>query len=132
MKKRGDKFVHLDPSSIGELEFVDRFPSISQRLETFGIRPGVDPIPVVPAAHYMCGGVAVDTDGRTEIEGLFATGEVTCTGLHGANRLASNSLLEALVYADRAARIPAVPVGDVAKGLVPDRAPPRRHPFRIP
>jgi L-aspartate oxidase len=106
MKRRGDKYVHLDPGPIGEKRFLDRFPTISESLRRFGIRPGVDPIPVVPAAHYMCGGVAVDLDGRTAIDGLFATGEVACTGLHGANRLASNSLLEALVFADRAARIP--------------------------
>ncbi|MCA9751826.1 MAG: FAD-binding protein, partial [Gemmatimonadetes bacterium] len=106
MKRRGDRYVHLDTTAIGAREFEERFPAISERLHEFGIRPGVDPIPVVPAAHYMCGGVAVDLHGRTEIEGLFATGEVACTGLHGANRLASNSLLEALVFADRASRVP--------------------------
>jgi L-aspartate oxidase len=105
MKARGDKYVLLDVAPIGESRFVERFPNISERLRVFGIRPGVDPIPVVPAAHYMCGGVAVDIDGRTEIEGLFAAGEVACTGVHGANRLASNSLLEALVIAERASRI---------------------------
>jgi L-aspartate oxidase len=103
MKARGDKYVLLDVSQIGKSRFLERFPSISERLRSFGLRPGVDPIPVVPAAHYMCGGVAVDLDGRTEIEGLHAAGEVACTGVHGANRLASNSLLEALVLADRAA-----------------------------
>jgi L-aspartate oxidase len=105
MKRHGDKHVLLDVSPIGEAHFRERFPTISSRLEEFGFRPGVDPIPVVPAAHYMCGGVAVDPDGRTEIDGLFAAGEVAWTGVHGANRLASNSLLEALVTADRAARI---------------------------
>jgi L-aspartate oxidase len=105
MKSRGDKYVLLDVSTIGESRFLERFPSISERLRFFGFRPGVDPIPVVPAAHYMCGGVAVDLDGRTEIEGLYAAGEVACTGVHGANRLASNSLLEALVLADRAAKV---------------------------
>jgi L-aspartate oxidase len=114
MKARGDKYVLLDVSPIGEARFVERFPHISERLRAFGIRPGVDPVPVVPAAHYMCGGVAVDLDGRTEIEGLFAAGEVACTGVHGANRLASNSLLEALVIAERASRIapPTGPPGD--------------------
>jgi len=104
MKSRGDKHALLDVSPIGAERFRERFPNISERLRAFGIEPGVDPIPVVPAAHYLCGGVAVDLDGRTEIEGLFAAGEVACTGVHGANRLASNSLLEALVAADRAAR----------------------------
>ncbi len=104
-KRRGDKFVLLDASSIGEERFRERFPVISARLEEYGIVAGRDPIPVVPAAHYMCGGVAVDLDGRTEIEGLFAAGEVAFTGVHGANRLASNSLLEASVLAERAGAI---------------------------
>ena len=104
-KRRGDKFVFLDASSIGEDRFRERFPAISARLETFGIVAGRDPIPVVPAAHYMCGGVAVDLDGRTEVDGLFASGEVAFTGVHGANRLASNSLLEASVLAERAGAV---------------------------
>ena len=104
MKSRGDKYVLLDVSDIGEEAFRSRFPNISDRLARFGIAPGRDPIPVVPAAHYMCGGVLTDLNGRTELEGLFAAGEVAFTGVHGANRLASNSLLEALVLADRAAR----------------------------
>ncbi|MGH2571176.1 MAG: L-aspartate oxidase, partial [bacterium] len=104
IKERGDKYVTLDPTPIGEEGFRARFPNISEKLEGFGLRPGVDPIPVVPAAHYMCGGVATDLEGRTDIDGLFAAGEVACTGVHGANRLASNSLLEALVMADSAAR----------------------------
>jgi L-aspartate oxidase len=106
MKRRGDKYVLLDCTPIGEARFAERFPTITERLRTYRIRPGRDPIPVVPAAHYMCGGVDVDLEGRTEIEGLFAVGEVACTGVHGANRLASNSLLEALVFAHRAARVP--------------------------
>ncbi len=116
MKRRGDKHVLLDCSAIGEERFAERFPTISERLRELGFRPGKDPIPVVPAAHYMCGGVQVDLDGRTEIEGLFAVGEVACTGVHGANRLASNSLLEALVFAERAAAIPPSP----AAGRAPD------------
>jgi L-aspartate oxidase len=127
MKGRGDKYVLLDVSPIGAARFAERFPTISERLREFGLRPGVDPIPVVPAAHYMCGGVAVDLDGATEIEGLSAAGEVACTGVHGANRLASNSLLEALVLADRAARRePAAPV-DSAPPLPagPGEEPPR-------
>ena len=104
-KRRGDKFVLLDTSGIGEDRFTERFPAISARLAEYGIVAGRDPIPVVPAAHYMCGGVAVDLDGRTEIDGLFAAGEVAFTGVHGANRLASNSLLEASVLAERAGAI---------------------------
>jgi L-aspartate oxidase len=104
-KHRGDKFVLLDTSGVGEGRFKERFPAISARLAEYGIVGGRDPIPVVPAAHYMCGGVAVDLDGRTEIDGLFAAGEVAFTGVHGANRLASNSLLEASVLAERAGAI---------------------------
>jgi L-aspartate oxidase len=119
MKSRGDKYVLLDVSAIGPDHFPERFPAISERLREFDLRPGVDPIPVVPAAHYMCGGVAVDLDGRTEIEELFAAGEVACTGVHGANRLASNSLLEAMVISHRASLLdapaeaepPPLPVG---------------------
>ena len=119
-KRRGDKFVFLDASSIGENRFRERFPAISARLETFGIVGGRDPIPVVPAAHYMCGGVVVDLDGRTEVEGLFASGEVAFTGVHGANRLASNSLLEASVLAERAGGITPQP----AEGPEPPPPPP--------
>jgi L-aspartate oxidase len=119
-KRRGDKFVFLDVSSIGEKRFRERFPAISACLETFGIVAGRDPIPVVPAAHYMCGGVVVDLDGRTEVEGLFASGEVAFTGVHGANRLASNSLLEASVLAERAGAITPQP----AEGPEPPPPPP--------
>jgi L-aspartate oxidase len=103
MKSRGDKHVLLDTSPIGQERFAERFPNISRELLQLGIRPGRDPVPVVPAAHYMCGGVAVDLYGRTEVEALYAAGEVACTGVHGANRLASNSLLEATFVAERAA-----------------------------
>jgi len=106
MKARGDAHVLLDVSTIGAQRFQERFPAISERLRAFGFVPGVDPIPVVPAAHYLCGGVHVDLEGRTALPGLFAAGEVAHTGVHGANRLASNSLLEAYVIADRAAAVP--------------------------
>jgi L-aspartate oxidase len=80
-----------------------RFPTIAQVCETAGLDLARDALPVSPAAHYMCGGVDTDLDGRTSIPGLFAAGEVACTGVHGANRLASNSLLEGLVFGARAA-----------------------------
>ncbi|MDA0746648.1 MAG: L-aspartate oxidase [bacterium] len=102
LKKSGEPCVYLDITNQSEAELRERFPNIYQRCSEFNIDMAKDPIPVVPAAHYMCGGVYTDTYGRTDIDGLYASGEVACTGLHGANRLASNSLLEALVFSDRA------------------------------
>ncbi len=96
IKKSGDKFVYLDVRHLGSQFLQSRFPNIFQNCLRFGVDITSDPIPVVPAAHYFCGGIAVDLDGRTNIQHLFACGETACTGMHGANRLASNSLLEAL------------------------------------
>jgi len=114
MKRRGDPHVWLDLSHVPASRVRKRFPNIAARLLELGLDLTKDPIPVVPAAHYMCGGIRATLGGRTSLAGLFAIGEVACTGLHGANRLASNSLLEALVGAHLAAdevraRLAAVP-----------------------
>jgi len=95
--------VFLDATGIAPAVFARRFPTVSAACALAGVNPTTDPIPVAPAAHYHCGGVLTDMDGRTTVPGLFAVGEVARTGLHGANRLASNSLLEGLVMGERAA-----------------------------
>ena len=110
MRLRGDDHVYLDCRGLGADLLLRRFPTIVARCRAAGIDPVADLVPVAPAAHYASGGVRTDLDGRTSVAGLYACGEVACTGVHGANRLASNSLLEGLVFAAR--------IGDdLARGL---------------
>ena len=102
IKKRHLKNLYLDATEIPETKLRNHFPYIDKKCLKRGIDFTKDPIPIVPAAHYFCGGILATVDGRTDIKNLFVAGEVACTGLHGANRLASNSLLESLVVAFRA------------------------------
>lgn len=119
VKEHGESHVLLDVSSMEPSRFAARFPGALEGLRERGIDAHGDGIPVIPAAHYACGGVQTDAYARTSLPGLFAAGEVACTGVHGANRLASNSLLEALVFSHRGAAsvaeallAPAPPFGD--------------------
>jgi L-aspartate oxidase len=116
MKRLGLPHVLLDMQHLGAPFIEAHFPTIVKRLRELGIDPVTQPIPVVPAAHYSCGGVLVDLQGRTDLPGLYAVGEVTQSGLHGANRLASNSLLECLVFGASAA--------DAILARFPDTPPP--------
>jgi L-aspartate oxidase len=102
MKLRGEDFVYLDATFLNSKDLKVHFPNIYQKCLSIGIDITKDMIPVVPAAHYLCGGIKVDSNGASTIERLYAIGECSCTGLHGANRLASNSLAEAAVFAHRA------------------------------
>ena len=123
MKKTGDDCVFLDITH-RDAEFVkDRFPGIYQKCLSLGIDITSRPIPVVPAAHYMCGGIVTDLHGQTTIDRLYALGECACTGLHGANRLASNSLLEAMVFADTASAHCAERIGTWRGEKLPTIAP---------
>ncbi|MBN2342362.1 MAG: L-aspartate oxidase [Deltaproteobacteria bacterium] len=133
LKRTGDDHVWLDVTHLDADFLRERFPNIYATCAKFGIDIASVPIPVVPGAHYSCGGLVTDTYGRTSIPGLFAVGEVACTGLHGANRLASNSLLEGLVFAHRAAELliahpPAVPdYENVEEWSVGDAIPSDEH-----
>jgi L-aspartate oxidase len=122
MKRSGDKYVHLDMRPIGEARIKERFPYIYSTCMELGIDPAAEPLWVVPAAHYMCGGVVTDLRGGTGIDGLLAAGEVAHTGFHGANRLASNSLLEAVVFAASAAEC-AIETARRFEGRLPDVRP---------
>jgi L-aspartate oxidase len=135
LKKSGDECVYLDISHRPPEFIRGRFPNIYKRCLDFGFDMAAGPIPVVPAAHYICGGIRTDRFGKTNLKRLYAVGETTCTGLHGANRLASNSLLEALVFANMAARdasealkrrpgdiIPEIPPWETRGAVISDEA----------
>jgi len=124
MKRHGLDCVFLDISHKGREFLLEHFPNIRARCLELGIDIAREPIPVVPAAHYLCGGVLTDLSGRTDLDGAYAVGETACTGLHGANRLASNSLLECIVFAHAAAAdilarapaaVPALPEWDASQ-----------------
>jgi L-aspartate oxidase len=102
MKKSGASCIYLDVTHLDSENLRSRFPQINERLLSLKLDMTKEPVPVVPAAHYICGGVLTDLEGRCSLKGLYVTGEAACTGVHGANRLASNSLLEALVFSFRA------------------------------
>ncbi|MHC5908749.1 L-aspartate oxidase, partial [Streptomyces sp. S6] len=116
MQEQGAEHMYLDARHFGADMWEHRFPTILAACRAHGIDPVQEPIPVAPAAHYASGGVRTDARGRTTVPGLYACGEAACTGVHGANRLASNSLLEGLVYAERIA-------ADIAETGLPARVP---------
>ena len=120
LAETGTDHVYLDGTHLGEFTWEHRFPTIRASCLTHGIDPVTQPIPVVPAAHYASGGIKTDLRGRTSLPGLYACGEAACTGVHGANRLASNSLLEGLVFAERIA-------ADLAAGVPPPSTPAPDH-----
>lgn len=128
MKRLSRDFVHLDISHKPAEDIKKRFPSIYERCLNYGIDITKEPIPVVPAAHYLCGGIVTDVHARTDIENLYAVGESACTGLHGANRLASNSLLECTVFSnncaeDLKAKLPSIGQDDFQPEKWPEQVP---------
>lgn len=123
LKKSGDDSVFLDISHKDSGFVKSRFPNLYEKCLTFGFDMTQEPLPVVPAAHYMCGGVATDMFGKTDMHRLYAIGETACTGLHGANRLASNSLIEALVYSHRSAQKAVQDLGAFNFSSTPDPPP---------
>lgn len=104
LKTRGEDYVYLDCRHLDRKAFIEHFPNIYEKCMKLGIDPFIKMIPVIPAMHYLCGGIYVNKEAQSTLNNLFAVGECACTGLHGANRLASNSLLEAVVFAHRAAK----------------------------
>jgi len=121
LKKRGEEYVYLDCTHLDKKTFSSHFPMITEKSKSLRIDISKDFIPVVPASHYICGGISVNLDGQTSIQNLFASGECAQTGLHGANRLASNSLLEAFVYAHKSAIKSAQIINDIHfKDNIPD------------
>ncbi|MHB9155042.1 MAG: L-aspartate oxidase [Endomicrobiales bacterium] len=133
LKVSGKEYVYLDITHRPASFLKKRFPNIYRQCQSFGIDMAKDPLPIVPAAHYFCGGILTNESGETSLPHLFALGETACTGLHGANRLGSNSLLEALVFSERASRKarallssqevpPAVPLWDVGQARDSDES----------
>jgi len=129
MIKNGDDYVLLDLASFAKINIRERFPTIYQTCMKYGVNIEEKPIPVVPSAHYSCGGVRVDLNGRTSIRNLYAVGEVSATGVHGANRLASVSLLEGLVWGVKAAEDILATLARDNDPYVISEVPPWKYPY---